>query len=74
MRCLSKPSKLPRLIPDAAISGSSDTLDFKPHESPVQHEVVDDPWVQNSGMIALRDEPGLGISADEQAVKRLTFV
>ena len=57
-----------------AISESSDTVDFKPHESPVQHEIVADPWVQEAGMIALRDEPGLGITVDEQAVKRLTFV
>lgn len=56
-----------------AISKAGDTLDFKPHESPMQHDLVDDPWIQKDGLLALRDEPGLGVSVREDAVKRYTF-
>jgi L-alanine-DL-glutamate epimerase-like enolase superfamily enzyme len=56
-----------------AISNSGDVLDFKPHESPVQHELVDDPWAQQAGSLALRDEPGLGVTVRQDAVDRLTF-
>jgi L-alanine-DL-glutamate epimerase-like enolase superfamily enzyme len=56
-----------------AISERGDALDFKPHPSPVQHELVADPWVQQAGMLALRDEPGLGVTVLEEVVDRLTF-
>jgi L-alanine-DL-glutamate epimerase-like enolase superfamily enzyme len=56
-----------------AISPAGDTLDFKPHESPMQHDLVDDPWIQRDGLLALRDEPGLGVSVREDAVQRYTF-
>jgi L-alanine-DL-glutamate epimerase-like enolase superfamily enzyme len=56
-----------------AISPAGDTLDFKPHESPMQHELVDDPWEQRDGMLAIRDAPGLGVSVSEDAVKRFGF-
>jgi L-alanine-DL-glutamate epimerase-like enolase superfamily enzyme len=56
-----------------AISEHGDTLDFKPHESPMQHELVDDPWVQSDGSIALRPDPGLGVDVRETVVKRYCF-
>lgn len=56
-----------------AISLGGDTLDFKPHESPMQHDLVDDPWVQRDGVLALRDEPGLGVSIRQEAVDRYAF-
>jgi L-alanine-DL-glutamate epimerase-like enolase superfamily enzyme len=56
-----------------AISDCGDTLDFKPHESPMQHDLVEDPWVQHDGMLALRDEPGLGVSVRQDAVDRYVF-
>ena len=56
-----------------AISDAADTIDFKPHESSVQHELVDEPWDQTSGEITLRDIPGLGVAVDEHVVRRLTF-
>lgn len=56
-----------------AISEQSDTLDFKPHESPMQHELVDDPLVPVDGMLALRDIPGLGVTVNEDAVARYAF-
>jgi L-alanine-DL-glutamate epimerase-like enolase superfamily enzyme len=54
-----------------ATSPMGDTLDFKPHESPFGHELVDDPWVQEAGMLRLRPEPGLGVSVRQDAVERM---
>ena len=54
-------------------SESGDTLDFKPHESPLQHELVDDPWIPQDGLLALRPEPGLGVSVREEVVHRYCF-
>jgi L-alanine-DL-glutamate epimerase-like enolase superfamily enzyme len=56
-----------------AVSASGDTLDFKPHESPMQHDLVDDPWVPVDGMISLRPEPGLGVHVSEDAVRKYRF-
>ena len=56
-----------------AISQSGDVVDFKPHESPVQHELVDDPWLQEAGALALRADPGLGVTVRDDVVQRLTF-
>ena len=56
-----------------AISPAGDTLDFKPHESPMQHELVANPWEQRDGMLAIRDEPGLGVEILEEQVKRFSF-
>ena len=38
------------------------TMDFKPHESPMQHELVTDPWVQKDGFLNVRNTPGLGVT------------
>jgi L-alanine-DL-glutamate epimerase-like enolase superfamily enzyme len=56
-----------------AISDSADTLDFKPHPSLVQHELVTEPWVQQSGLLELRAEPGLGVTVLDDVVGRLRF-
>lgn len=56
-----------------AVSSQGDTLDFKPHESPFQHDLVEDPWVQQDGYLELRPEPGLGVTVSEPAVERLSF-
>ncbi len=53
-----------------AISEAGDTLDFKPHESPMQHELVSDPWQPTDGMLAIRAEPGLGVEVREEAVTK----
>ena len=50
-----------------------DTLDFKPHESPMQHDLVEDPWVPENGMLSLRPAPGLGVTVREDAVDRYCF-
>jgi L-alanine-DL-glutamate epimerase-like enolase superfamily enzyme len=49
------------------------TMDFKPHESPMQHELVSDPWVQRGGFLDVRDKPGLGVSVNEDVVKKFGF-
>jgi len=51
-----------------AISPHGDTLDFKPHESPMQHDLVADPWEPDDGMLALREAPGLGVTVREDAI------
>jgi L-alanine-DL-glutamate epimerase-like enolase superfamily enzyme len=56
-----------------AISERGDTLDFKPHESPMQHDLVADPWAPVDGMLSLRPEPGLGVSVREAAVRKYRF-
>ena len=43
-----------------AISTSADAVDFKPHESSVQNELVEEPWVQRSGSVALRARRRIG--------------
>ncbi len=49
------------------------TMDFKPHESPMQHELVSNPWVQKDGFIEVRDSPGLGVTVREEIVKQYSF-
>ncbi|MEO6848368.1 MAG: mandelate racemase/muconate lactonizing enzyme family protein [Chthoniobacterales bacterium] len=48
-------------------------MDFKPHESPMQHELVSDPWVQENGFIAVRNTPGLGVTVKEETVRKYSF-
>ena len=56
-----------------AISDRGVAMDFKPHESPMQHELVADPWVQHDGMLAVRDSPGLGVEVLPEAVSTYRF-
>jgi L-alanine-DL-glutamate epimerase-like enolase superfamily enzyme len=49
------------------------TMDFKPHESPMQHELVSDPWVQADGCLRVRDVPGLGVSVRDDVVRKYAF-
>jgi L-alanine-DL-glutamate epimerase-like enolase superfamily enzyme len=48
-------------------------MDFKPHESPMQHELVTDPWVQQNGFVAVRRTPGLGVTIREQTVNKYEY-
>jgi L-alanine-DL-glutamate epimerase-like enolase superfamily enzyme len=48
-------------------------MDFKPHESPMQHELVSDPWVQEDGCLAVRNQPGLGVEVREEIVQKYLF-
>lgn len=56
-----------------SISGHGDTLDFMPHESPMQHELVEDPWIPEEGMLRLRDAPGLGVTVRDAVVEKYSF-
>jgi L-alanine-DL-glutamate epimerase-like enolase superfamily enzyme len=56
-----------------AISEQGDTLDLKPHESPMQHELVENPWIAEDGLLRVRNEPGLGVTVLEDAVARYSF-
>jgi L-alanine-DL-glutamate epimerase-like enolase superfamily enzyme len=56
-----------------ATSRSGWCMDFKPHESPMQNELVSDPWEQRNGFIELRGKPGLGVTVREEAVKKYEF-
>jgi L-alanine-DL-glutamate epimerase-like enolase superfamily enzyme len=49
------------------------SMDFKPHESPMQHELVSDPWIQKEGSLAVRNIPGLGVTVREEVVKKYDF-
>lgn len=48
-------------------------MDLKPHPSPMQHELVRDPWHQEDGFLALRDRPGLGVDVNEDVVAQYAF-
>ena len=56
-----------------AMSPRGVAMDFKPHESPMQHELVSDPWIQRDGYLDVRDEPGLGIHVREEVVRKYEF-
>ncbi|MBS1881332.1 MAG: mandelate racemase/muconate lactonizing enzyme family protein [Actinobacteria bacterium] len=56
-----------------ATSKAGDTLDLKPHQNPLQHELVEDPWEQKDGMLALRNAPGLGVTVREDVVAKYSF-
>lgn len=45
-------------------------MDFKPHESPMQHELVTRPWRQEQGYLAVPNLPGLGIEVREDVTRR----
>jgi len=49
------------------------TMDFKPHESPMQHELVSDPWTQHEGFLDVRSTPGLGVTVREEIVGKYEF-
>jgi L-alanine-DL-glutamate epimerase-like enolase superfamily enzyme len=53
-----------------AISTHGLCMDLKPHESPVQHELVSDPWAQEAGYLAVRNTPGLGVQVKEEIVRK----
>jgi L-alanine-DL-glutamate epimerase-like enolase superfamily enzyme len=56
-----------------ASSSAGLTMDFKPHESPMQHELVSDPWIQKEGYLDVRQTPGLGVNVREDVVRKYEF-
>ena len=57
----------------AAASPNVLLLELKPEPSPMQNELVSDPIVMRNGWIEVRDEPGLGVTVDESAVRQYSF-
>jgi len=53
-----------------ATSSQGKCMDFKPHDSPMQHELVADPWVQENGYLQVRSRPGLGVTVLEDVVQK----
>ncbi|MBI3667848.1 MAG: mandelate racemase/muconate lactonizing enzyme family protein [Acidobacteria bacterium] len=56
-----------------ASSTHGECMDFKPHPSPMQHELVSNPWEQKDGYLSVRDLPGLGVDLREEAVRKYGF-
>lgn len=56
-----------------AISPQGECADFKPHPSPMQNELVADPWVQKGGYLEVRRKPGLGVEVREDTVRKYQF-
>jgi L-alanine-DL-glutamate epimerase-like enolase superfamily enzyme len=48
-------------------------FEFKPEESPMQHELVEQPIEQSGGYVAGTDGPGLGIEVREAVVAKYRF-
>ena len=48
-------------------------MDLKPHESPMQHELVHDPWEQEDGYLKVRDKPGLGVEVRQDTVEKYLY-
>lgn len=57
----------------AAASPNVLVLELKPEPGPMQHELVSDPIEMHDGYVAVRDDPGLGVTVDEAVVRRYTF-
>lgn len=56
-----------------ASSSNGHVFEIKPNPNPMQHELVSDPFEQVDGWIEVRDAPGLGVTIDEEAVRRYAF-
>jgi L-alanine-DL-glutamate epimerase-like enolase superfamily enzyme len=48
---------------------NGEIFELKHRRSPMQHELVDDPFDQVDGWLAVRDRPGLGVDVDEDVVR-----
>jgi L-alanine-DL-glutamate epimerase-like enolase superfamily enzyme len=56
-----------------ASSGNGHVFELKPNRSPMQHELVTDPIEQQGGWVEVRSGPGLGVTVDEDVVRRYSF-
>jgi L-alanine-DL-glutamate epimerase-like enolase superfamily enzyme len=56
-----------------ASSPNGVVFELKPNRSPMQHELVRQPFEQVDGWIEVPDEPGLGVDVDEDVVRRYAF-
>jgi len=65
-----------RFAPDRSAPANtthSADMDFKPHESPLQHKMIENPWVQEDGYLTVREGPGLGMGIKEDLVEKYLF-
>jgi L-alanine-DL-glutamate epimerase-like enolase superfamily enzyme len=56
-----------------AATTNGHVFELKPNPTPMQHELVSDPFEQRDGFIEVRDEPGLGVTVNEDVVRQYTF-
>lgn len=56
-----------------ASSSNGHVLEIKPNPSPMQHELVSDPIEQHEGWIEIRDDPGIGVTVEENVVRHYSF-
>ncbi len=47
--------------------------ELKPDENPMQHELVDEPFVAENGTIGVPNKPGLGINVNEKVLAKYAF-
>ncbi len=47
--------------------------ELKPDENPMQHELVDEPFIASNGSIGVPNKPGLGIEVNEKIVDKYAF-
>jgi L-alanine-DL-glutamate epimerase-like enolase superfamily enzyme len=47
--------------------------ELKPDENPMQHELVDEPFAQEGGFIAVPRRPGLGVEPKESVLRKYAF-
>ena len=57
----------------ASTAAGEACMDFKPHRSPMQHELVTEPWTPVDGYLTVRDAPGLGVEVNEAVVAHYEF-
>lgn len=57
----------------AAASPNVLILELKPEPSPMQNDIVSAPIVMKDGWIDVSDEPGLGVTINEAAVRKFAF-
>jgi L-alanine-DL-glutamate epimerase-like enolase superfamily enzyme len=56
-----------------AVAPTTHLFELKPDPSPLQHELVSEPFVMRDGVIGVPTSPGLGIEVDEDVVRRYAF-
>jgi L-alanine-DL-glutamate epimerase-like enolase superfamily enzyme len=56
-----------------AATANGHVFELKPNPTPLQHELVRDPFEQEGGFLDVRDAPGLGITIDEDVVRSYSF-
>ena len=56
-----------------AASTNGHVFEIKPTPSPMQHELVEDPFEQKDGWIPVPDAPGLGITINEKAITKYLY-